>query len=612
MKHGIDPSLKAALAASPSAGQWQRIGLQKRAGVLAPLFSLYSKNSTGVGDFHDLRLLIDWAAATGNSIVQLLPMNELGGVLCPYDSVSSFALEPMYISLLPFAAEERGQCAGDMAALRKDFPSGGRHLDYGIRPAKQEALKKVFLSAQVSLSGDFEAYCRAQEYWLDDFALFKVLKEYYGGLPWYEWEPVYRDHIRTALEVFSRQWAQDLLFQKWLQYVAFTQFTEAKRYAGEKGVFLKGDLPILVSRDSADVWANPKYFKLDTAAGAPPDMYCAKGQRWGMPTYQWDRIAGDGYRYLKEKLAYAGNFYDILRVDHVVGLFRIWSIPFHEPFDNQGLHGTFDPAEESRWGGQGRELLAQMLGASGMLLCAEDLGVIPPVCTHTLAELGIPGNDVQRWVKDWNVRHDFLSPEEYRVLSVATLSTHDTTSWLGWWENEAGTVDEALFMRRCQGRVDFPKVRELLFDPGRSGYGRLRWRESVDSVDTLVRVLGRRHEEVGDFIEMYLNTFQEKEKFWKARKCRGAMCEKGDGSILAQALESVLESRAIFAIQLMTDWLCLSDELCDRDHYEYRINTPGTISNRNWSLVYPVSLDALRTHPVTKTVKSMIKASGRH
>ena len=158
-------------------------------------------------------------------------------------------------------------------------------------------------------------------------------------------------------------------------------------------------------------------------------MYCSLGQRWGMPTYNWDNIESDGFRYLKEKLRYAENFYDILRIDHVVGLFRIWSIPYNEPPENKGLNGFFDPQKEHLWGPQGRKILKVMQDSCRMLL-RRRFRVIPKVCIDTLRELNIPGNDVQRWVKDWHNRHTFLEAKEYRE-AVAMLSTHDTTNrWL--------------------------------------------------------------------------------------------------------------------------------------------------------------------------------------
>jgi len=396
-----------------------------------------------------------------------------------------------------------------------------------------------------------------------------------------------------------------------LQWQLFLQFKEAKDYAGKKGILLKGDLPILVSRDSADVWQHPEFFKLEYAAGAPPDMYCAKGQRWGMPTNNWEQIRADGFRYLTEKLKYAQNFYDILRIDHVVGIFRIWSIPYGDPLENQGLNGFFDPAQEDRWGGQGRGILLTMLNSTRMLLCAEDLGIIPRVCIDTIKELGIPGNDVQRWVKDWNNRHDFLAPSEYRNLSVAMLSTHDTTNWPAWWENEAGTVDEALFIRKCHERgIDYQRAKPALFDPSLSRHGRLRWKLSVDSVEEFVGILGKQRQEVMDFIDMYENTFREKEKLWKHFGLSGAMKEKCDSTITEAAVKISLESAAVFCINTIFDWLYLSS-LLKGDTYQYRINTPGTVSNKNWSLTIPIPLEELLKDKVNIEIRSLIASSKR-
>jgi 4-alpha-glucanotransferase len=397
-----------------------------------------------------------------------------------------------------------------------------------------------------------------------------------------------------------------------VQYAAFGQFKAAKKYAASKGVLLKGDLPILISRDSADVWAHPEFFKLDFSAGAPPDMYCAKGQRWGMPTYDWDAIASDNdYRYLKEKLKFAENFYDILRVDHVVGLFRIWSIPQNDPPENEGLHGAFDPSDEDVWGGHGRRLLSKMSENTGMLLCAEDLGMIPKACPTTLREFGIPGNEVQRWVKDWEKRHDFLPPEEYRQISVSMLSTHDTTNWAAWWENEAGTVDEALFARKCRERgIDFGYVREHLFDISRSRHGRLRWQDIVSSKEACIGILGKREEELRDFIDMYLNTYHEKEKLWKQLGLKGAMRERSDAEIVSAALGITLASRSVFCIELIIDYLYTAD-MFKGDPYQYRMNKPGTVAKTNWSLAMPVPLEDLLKHKVCANIKKLIADSGR-
>jgi 4-alpha-glucanotransferase len=330
-----------------------------------------------------------------------------------------------------------------------------------------------------------------------------------------------------------------------------------------------------------------------------------------MPTYKWDTIAADGYRYPREKLRYAENFYDILRVDHVVGLFRIWSIPYNDPPENEGLNGIFDPKDEKEWNSHGRTILSMMLEGTKMLLAAEDLGMIPKECPKTLAEFEIPGNDVQRWVKDWSVKHDFLPSKEYRAMSVSMLSTHDTTNWAAWWENEAGTVDEALFIRKCADRkIDYAAVKERLFDPALSRHGRLRWLKAVSSKEKYVEILGKRPEELADFIEMYENTYMEKEKLWKQLGFKGAIREGSDDSLLEAALTVTLESKSVFAINLIFDWLMLAG-IFKGDPYAYRVNTPGTISEKNWSLTVPMSLEGLLRHKITSKIREMVASSGR-
>ncbi len=642
-----EENLKKYLLKTPARDKWERIGTQKRAGVLVPLFSIYSKKSIGIGDFEDLKLLIDWCNKSGNSIIQLLPLNEVGSTYCPYDALSSFALEPACISLEKISGANRKSIKDGIKKLKAEFPSGKARVDYSIKKEKLKVLWDIFLN-ETRHPEDFKNFIETHLFWVRDFALFKGLKDYHQGKPWYEWEEKYKNRDLLQLEVFHKEHEKQITFQAWAQWQLYQQFTEVKKYAQLKKVLLKGDLTFLVSRDSADVWAHQELFKLEFSAGAPADMYCAKGQRWGMPTYNWEKVSSDDYRYLKEKLKYAQEFYDILRIDHVVGLFRIWSIPYNEPWENQGLHGFFDPQDESKWKEQGSNILSLMLKNTKMLLCAEDLGIIPKVCTKVLQELGIPGNDVQRWVKDWKVKHDFLVPQDYRVLSVAMLSTHDTTNWAAWWENEAGTVDEALFIRKCaERRIDYSFVKERLFDTfdgakprpeGRgskaplsinpeqtsgfsprcvervdlnlSRHGRLRWLNSISSSDQLISILGKKREEIADFIDLYENSYQEKEKLWRHLKMPGPMQENANKDIIAAALRLTLESRAIFCIQLIVDWLSLSD-IIRPEYYQYRINTPGTINKNNWSLVIPISLEGLLKNKVTQKIKKMIVPSGR-
>jgi len=608
---------------------------QKRAGVLIPLFSVYSKDTFGSADFSDLKLAIDWAKDTGNSILQLLPMNEMGQTFCPYDALSSFALEPLYLSFSGLPLLKDKSIKRQIENLKKDPPLSARFVDYAFKEEKMRLLREIFLMSPGLDSQECAAFKNKNSYWLNDFVLYKTLKNFHQGAAWYEWEGKFKNRDKFSLDKFIKEHTQETDFQVWLQWQAYKQFKQARDYANRRRILIKGDLPILISRDSSDAWAHPEFFKLEFSAGAPPDMYCAKGQRWGMPTYNWERIAADDYKYLKEKLKFAETFYDILRIDHVVGLFRIWSIPYGEPLDNQGLNGSFDPVHESEWGTHGRKILEVVQASTGMFLCAEDLGVIPKVCTDTLRDLKIPGNDVERWVKDWSIKHDFLNPQEYRKLSVTMLSTHDTTNWAAWWENEAGTVDEALIIRKCSDhrQIGFERVKDNLFDASRSKHARLRWREEIDSVDKLIKGLSscrkqntRRSDTAGclhpfqeetipaehlkDFIDLYENSYHEKEKLWKHLGLSGAMRENCNAEIMQAALKFDLAANSLFCINTIFDWLYLAG-LLDGDAYQYRINTPGTVSNKNWSLKIPIPLEELMKHKVTGEIKKMVAASGR-
>jgi 4-alpha-glucanotransferase len=592
-----------------SQDKWRRVGTQLRAGVLAPLFSVYSSQSTGCGDICDIMKLVDWCVATGNSIIQLLPMNDMAGVMCPYDAVSSFALDPVFISLEHINKHYGQKYSDAIAALRAQFPAGTPHVDWGIKQAKLNLLWDIFCNEDYC-KDDCDQFCREQRYWLDDYALFRALKQTHDQKAWFDWPHQYKNRDQGALSSFWGTHQHEIAFHMWLQWNIYLQFVEAKQYAQSKGVLLKGDLPILVSRDSADVWSHPDFFKLELASGAPPDMYAAKGQRWGMPTYNWQNIAYYSYEYLKAKLWYAQNFYDIVRVDHVVGLFRIWSISHNEPLENQGLNGFFDPPDEQLWGKQGSQILQVMLGATDMLLCAEDLGVIPAVCTETLKHLGIPGNDVQRWIKDWNHTHTFLGPECFRQLSVAMLSTHDTTNWAAWWKYEAGTVDQTLFARKCgQYGIDYAHVENMLFDTHLSAHGRLRWKRGI-TPEAVCVAFGRAQHCMGDIMDLYFNSYGEKEKLWKQLGMPAAMQEDATEELIHRALGLTLDSKAVFVVNTLIDWLAMSGCLSG-DVWEWRINTPGTVSAANWTLTMPLSLDDMINHPLTAQIRFMITQTHR-
>ena len=431
---------------TPSAAHWKKLGLVRRSGVLAPLFSIQSRRSAGVGEFPDLELLADWCRACGMSLIQLLPLNDVGTRFCPYDSESSFALEPLHLALDDLAEIPAKKYASEIKEIRQRYSAASPLYDTKVKSEKMKLLRRIFAERSVKEPAEFSAFKEEQSYWLPAYALFKVLKEQNQERAWETWPQELRTRQANALRAMAEAHENELHFCEWLQWQLYRQFKAAAARIRRKKVRLLGDLPFLVSRDSADVWAHPEYFKLHLSSGAPPDLYFADGQEWGMPPYHWAALAAGSFDYVKEKLRYASNFYDLYRLDHFVGLLRVWTFPREEAPDRK-QRAAFDPADPELWEKQARSVLEVMLKATTMLPCAEDLGTVPDVARAILQEYAIPGMDVQRWMRDWKGTGDFLPVPEYRRNSIVTLSTHDMTSFSGWWYTEATAEDKQLFRR---------------------------------------------------------------------------------------------------------------------------------------------------------------------
>jgi len=576
-----------------SKSQWARLGLKRRAGVAVPLFSLYSRQSIGIGELPDLKLLIDWCEACGMSLIQLLPMNDVGFDFTPYDAKSMFALEPMFLALEKLKGSDVKPFLKEIEDLRMQFPCGKGRVNYGVKKAKLELLRKICESSKKKKSRAFETYCEDNRFWLRDYALFKVIKELEGQKGWESWAEPFREKRAEAMAELEKTHGERLRFFSWLQWQLYEQFREVKQYGESRGVFFMGDLPFLVSRDSADVWAWPDYFKRDREAGAPPDSYFALGQRWGMPAYRWEAIAAKGYDYVIEKLRYAENFYDLFRIDHVVGVFRLWTIAGSEPAENAGLNGQFDPPDKAVWEEHGRRLLGVMIENTKMLPCGEDLGTVPPCSYEVLKDFGVPGMDVQRWQRDWEGTLDFKAPGQYRKNSISVLSTHDMTPFGAWWDYELGTVDALLFQRACETKgIDFSTVKAELFNEKASGYGRLRWRADLRDREALIRIVGRPENEIYDLLAFYRETFDEKSRYLKYMGMAEKEGRKFSVTLLRRALERAGEAASVFSIQALQDWLGL-EGFFSRDPWKARINVPGTVGDQNWSLVMPLSLEEM-------------------
>ena len=458
------------LSEAASRGHWERPGRGRRLGVVAPLFCARSCQSLGIGDFADLDRLVDWCVEIGASVLQLLPLNDMGTGSSPYSALSAMALDPIYLSLPRMEPlVQDAAWARSLGSVRAELETAPRVRYQQVRQEKMRLLYQAFEHCRSDLahSPELEIF-REESPWLEGYLAFRVLKEKHGWRSWEEWSRGRSPEEWIALAGRTDEEALD--FHRFLQWISREQLRGARRYADDRGVLLLGDIPILVARDSADVWEHTELFHLDSTAGAPPDMYAADGQNWGFPTYDWESIASRDYAWWRLRLAGLRDYFHLYRIDHVVGFFRIWTIPMGE---ETGRNGRFVPEDEARWGEHGWRLLSMMLEASPLLPLAEDLGAIPPVCRDTLRSMGIPGLKVARWEKRYHGDGSFIHPREYPFLSVATSSTHDSETLAGWWQAFPG---ERAQLHRELGLGDRPPAeldrelsRLLLGDLARSG-----------------------------------------------------------------------------------------------------------------------------------------------
>lgn len=598
---------------SRTAGKWEKIGMRRRAGAAVPLFSVRSGKSIGIGEIPDIKLILKWCVQTGNSILQLLPLNDTGFDFAPYNSISSFALDPMYISLRGLKDVNTVPFKKDLSELRLKFQDSKEKVDYAIKQEKINLLWKIYKRAYLKGLKKYEKFIEENSYWLKDYALYKVLKFKNGNLPWNEWDEAYRERNADALLKFENENEEKIQFHYWIQWQLYEQMKSVKNYAAEKGIFIMGDIPYLVSRDSCDVWANRHYFELGMLSGAPPDMYFANGQRWGMPPYNRAETEKDNYKYFTDKLKYAENFYDMYRIDHFVGFFRVWTIEQTEPEETAGLNGKFAPANESEWEGEGRKLLEAMINNSHLLPCAEDLGTVPECSPRVLWEYGIPGMDVQRWIKNGN---DFITKDKFRWLSIATVSTHDSSSLTDWMYNEAGTIDKMLFERllKAKGFTEekIKEIEAILFNLENSHYNRLLWKDDFDTREKYLEVLGLPLESNWDIALLYDESFGEKEKFIARIDGRAETENKlfTNGKVTTGFIKEVLEfingTDAIFSIQLLQEYLCLDENFLRKtEEKSFRINFPGLVNDENWTAVLPISLEKLCGLGINEIIKEM-------
>lgn len=411
------------------------MSFSRASGILLHPTSLPGK--FGVGDLgNEAYAFIDFLKASGQSLWQILPLGPTGYGNSPYSSFSAFAGNTLLIS--PQRLVEAGLLpTEEIKEMAETYPEG--RVDFeGARELKDRLLAKAFAAYKATtdtgLRSEFETFCQRSHWWLDDYALFRALKDTHNGSPWTDWEPQLSGRDAAALEHARSLLLPEIEAQKLHQFLFFKQWYALKAYANRQCINIVGDIPIFVAHDSADVWTHPEQFKLDergrpvVVAGVPPDYFSKTGQLWGNPLYNWERMRSEGFGWWIARTSAALSVVDVLRIDHFRGFAACWEIP-----------GGDKTAERGRWvEAPGRELFKAIRQALGQLpIIAEDLGVITPDVEALRDEFGFPGMRILQFAFGGDPRNKDL-PHNYHSNVVVYTGTHDNDTTVGWFESEAG------------------------------------------------------------------------------------------------------------------------------------------------------------------------------
>lgn len=562
---------------------------QRHAGVLVPLFALRGPADLGCGDVSALRVFIDWAAAHGFRLVQLLPVNETGGDNSPYNAISSVAIEPStidphLIADLSAADIEAIAAKHDIASLRQ-----GAVKWAAVKRLRNELLRRAFesfmansWSANDERAKAFDAFAKSESQWLEGYALFRVLMARHGTEAWDTWPEEVKAcdsaarWLNTLREGHRAAFDHELRFVCYVQWQAFQQWRAVKRYADERGVALMGDIPFGVNYSSADVWAAPQLFDLKWSGGAPPEPAFADdefvrrwGQNWGVPLYAWPAHRADGFAWWRQRVRKVEEAFHMFRIDHVLGFYRIYGFPwrpqrnaefaplslheartltggehprFHEHADDTPEHRGMNRA-------QGEEFLRVLQDEVGPgALVGEDLGTVPEYVRPSLLSLEIPGFKVPQWEKEEDGR---LTPgADYPRCTIATYATHDHDPLRVMWERWMSVIRTALADSQRLYAENERAWHELRALAGWAGF----------EVPCMM-----------DFREVH-----------------------------ARFLEGLFRCNSSVAIAMITDVLGTAD----------RFNVPGSVSADNWSARLPVRWES-EFAQTAEHVTALIRASGR-
>ena len=564
----------------------------RSAGLLVPLFSLRRDGDLGIGDVAALRELCNWAGTTGIGVIQLLPINETGPDVSPYNAISSVALDPLLLEISPATVPGLDPAALAAAQAQVASTTSTDLVDYPlVRAVKRGLLELAWTAFSANLRHPgrpaFTAFRANEAGWLDDYCAFRFLMDREGGREtWDTWPEEYNtaDKARVFLaeQITADPVAMEaaLGYHAFVQWIAFTQWKNLRRHAEARKVRLMGDIPIGVSYYSADVFFQPAQFDLDWCGGAPPetifkdDPFVQKwGQNWGIPLYRWHDMAKDGFQWWQRRIRKLTDVFHIFRIDHVLGFYRIYSFPWRPQRNAEFLPLTNEEAA-ARTGGHlphfkefaddspehmaanraagDTYIRAIQQAAGGAEVVAEDLGMVPDYVRPHLLERGIPGFKIVHW----EVQHDgrVIPGDQYPECSFTTICTHDHEAMKALWSR---------FLAEARG-------------------------------------------ERGDHDDQ-----------WKARRDLRLLCDfagihapddqwpEYSDAVKWQLLAALMRSNSRYAAFMITDLFGLED----------RFNVPGVLDPRNWSTRLPWTVAELQSDPdlqdTASTLRGIILETGR-
>lgn len=437
--------------------------LKRQSGILLHPTSLPSPY--GIGDMgKEAYRFIDFLHQAGQHLWQVLPLTPTGYGDSPYQSFSAFAGQPLLISP-EHLMELNLLTTEDLVDCPNDDPM---HIDFGsLIPWKTNILKKAFQKyrLQENTHPQYESFCNDNASWLPDYSLFMALKDAHDGRSWLEWDSAYKHLDQEGKACLREEHQEAVFYYEFIQFLFFQEWYHLKSYANEKDIKIIGDIPIFVSLDSADVWANQHYFQLDengtpyAVAGVPPDYFSSNGQLWGNPLYDWEVHRAEGYAWWISRIQSQLKMLDYLRIDHFRGFESYWSVPFG---DTTAQNGSWKK-------GPGKDLFRAVAGALGEYLpiIAEDLGIITPEVETLRDYFGFPGMKVLQFGFEDSGESTFLPHQFTTVNCICYTGTHDNDTTVGWYETvhdgakwkvrqymkTDGTDISMAFIRTCLGTI---------------------------------------------------------------------------------------------------------------------------------------------------------------